>query len=201
MKLIVGLGNPGEKYDNTRHNLGFMIMDKFIDSAEGTENSWKYEEKLKAEVCKINYLLNANNYSLLLIKPQTFMNNSGLALRLLADYYHIPAEDIIIIHDDLDLPLGQIKIRIGGSAAGHHGVESIIKSLDNDQFIRVRLGIGVGKSFSGEHKEVSFNAEHFVLEPFTSQERPKVKQLIKHTIKALEILLSEGLEKAQNQFN
>ncbi|MCL5784029.1 MAG: aminoacyl-tRNA hydrolase [Patescibacteria group bacterium] len=184
MKLIVGLGNPGDKYLGTRHNLGFEIVEKLADSLKSEGFDWKYEKKFQAEILKIDQ-------SLILAKPQTFMNNSGMAVKPLADYYRIPVEDIIIIQDELDLPLGKIKVRKGGAAGGHHGVESVIKSLNDDKFIRVRLGIGPSSNL----------AERFVLEPFLPSERPKVKHMVKQALEAVDIILEEGLETAQNQFN
>lgn len=120
------------------------------------------------------------------------MNNSGLAVKLLTSYYHLVPSDLIIIHDDLDLMLGQIKVRTGGSAAGHHGVESIIKELGTDQFTRVRLGIGNQKSHSGEHQRVHFNADKFVMEPFEPGERSKVKHMIKQAIDLIDRELVKG---------
>lgn len=200
MKLIIGLGNPGEKYASVRHNLGFMVVDelgKKMDDGKwkiGVEDgSWKLDKKFKSEVLKIK--------DALLVKPQTYMNNSGLVVKLLTTYYKLPATDIIVIHDELDLPLGKIKVRLGGAAAGHHGVESIIAALGTDQFIRIRLGIGNLRTQSGEHKGQSISAERFVLEPFIHSEKPQVKHMIKQAIKVLDLLLEKGLDSAQNQYN
>lgn len=178
MKLVVGLGNPGEKYSKVRHNLGFMVLDKLA-------SSWEYKEKFKSEISGSN----ANNYTL--VKPQTYMNNSGMAVVKLVEYFKVDPSELIVIHDELDLPFGKIKVRLGGAAAGHHGVESIMNALGTDKFIRVRLGIG------GAHVD----AEKFVLEPFMKGEKSKVKHMIKQAIGALEILLEQGLTVAQNQFN
>lgn len=193
MKLIVGLGNPGEKYTGVRHNLGFEVVDELVNRLQGAGDSWKYNEKFKAEIIKVG--------DLILARPQTYMNNSGLAVKLLATYYKILTTDIIVIHDELDLPLGKIKVRLGGAAAGHHGVESVINSLGSDQFIRVRLGIGNLKTQSAEHKKVHVSAEKFVLEAFMPKEHTKVKHMIQQASKALEILLEKGLDVAQNQYN
>ncbi len=197
MKLIVGLGNPGEKYAKVRHNLGFMVLDAFVD--KGNWGDWGHEGKLKSEILK--QVQNDTGAALILAKPQTFMNNSGMAVKLLTTYYKLPSTDVMVIHDDLDLPLGKIKVRLGGAAAGHHGVESIISSLGTDQFIRVRLGIGNLKTQSSEHKKVHVSAEKFVLEPFMHSEKSQVKHMIKHAFKALQILLDKGLAEAQNQSN
>lgn len=191
MKLIIGLGNPGDKYQNTRHNLGFAVVEELASRVQRLGSSWKTEKRLKAETIQANYTLDASSCTLILAKPQTYMNNSGLAVKLLADYYKIPPEDLIIIHDDVDIVLGKIKVRMGGSGGGHHGVESIIKSLGDDQFIRVRLGIGEGRK----------DIEEFVLETFLPDERSKVKRMVKEAVEALELLLKEGLEKTQNQYN
>lgn len=191
MKLIVGLGNPEDKYAGSRHNLGFEVLDELLRKLNLVD--WVKEDKFKSELIKAPELI--------LVKPQTYMNHSGMAVKLLADYFKIPPESIIIIHDDLDLPLGKIKVRMGGAGAGHHGVESIIKELGTDQFIRVRLGIGNLRTQSGERHGQHFNAEHFVLEPFMHSEHSSVKHMIKQAIKAIEILLGKGLSEAQNQFN
>lgn len=192
MKLITGLGNPGEKYSKTRHNFGFELLEEF--RKKNNLEEWSNESKFKSEIIKIGQ-------DLILARPQTFVNQSGQAVKLLTTYYKLPPTDVIIIHDDLDLPLGKIKVRIGGSGGGHHGVESVIKDLGTDQFVRVRLGIGNEKSHSGEHKRISFQAESFVLEEFALKEKSEVKQMIKQGIKALEIIFDKGIEAAQGQFN
>ncbi|MBI2596552.1 aminoacyl-tRNA hydrolase [Candidatus Daviesbacteria bacterium] len=192
MKLIVGLGNPGVKYQKVRHNLGFEVVDKYVSSIL-YKVLWEYNEKLKSEIIKTGDLIFA--------KPQTSMNNSGMAVRLLTTYYKLPSADVMVIHDELDLPLGKIKIRMGGAAAGHHGVESIISGLNTDQFIRVRLGIGNLRTQSGEYKGQTISTEKFVLEPFLPQEKSQVKHMLKQTVKAIQILLEKGLESTQNQFN
>lgn len=191
MKLIVGLGNPENKYAGTRHNLGFDILDELTKKFNLVD--WDLENKFKAEIIKTD--------DLILAKPQTFMNLSGMAVSLIANFCKIAPEDIIVVYDELDLPLGKIKVRLGGAAAGHHGVESIIKSLGTDKFIRVRLGIGNLRTKSGEHKGQTVSAEKFVLEPFMHSEKSQVKHMIKQALKALNLLLEKGLEKAQTQFN
>lgn len=190
--LIVGLGNPGEKYIGVRHNLGFDIVEDFV-AKKFDRTDWLFDKNLKSEILKKDNLLFA--------KPQTFMNNSGMAVKLIVSVFNIKPEDIIVIYDELDLPLGKIKVRLGGAAAGHHGVESIINSLSTDKFIRVRLGIGNLRTQSGERKGQSVSAEKFVLEPFMHSEKPQLKHMLKQATKALQILLEEGLEKAQTQFN
>lgn len=196
MHLIVGLGNPGEKFIHTRHNLGFEVVDELLRKADGRwqmANGWQTESKFKAEICKGD--------GIILAKPLTFMNLSGMAVEPIAKYFKIPVEKIIVIHDELDLPLGHIKIRIGGSGAGHHGVESVMERLGNEKFIRVRLGISTWQAISGEHKHAAFQAEKFVVDSFADQEKSKVKAMIKRSVKAVEAIIELGVEKAQNQYN
>ncbi|MBI2599843.1 aminoacyl-tRNA hydrolase [Candidatus Daviesbacteria bacterium] len=187
MKLIVGLGNPGSKYEQVKHNLGFRVVDEFSVKCKVQSAKWEYEEKFKSEIVKCQL----SNVKCILVKPQTYMNNSGLAVKLLTSYYKISPTDIIVVHDELDLPLGKIKVRVGGSAAGHHGVESIIDSLGTDQFVRVRLGIGNEKSHSGEHQRVSFAAEEFVLEQFLPTEKPEVSQMVKQAAEDIVSLIDK----------
>ncbi|MBI2021285.1 aminoacyl-tRNA hydrolase [Candidatus Daviesbacteria bacterium] len=192
MKLLIGLGNPDTRYDNTRHNLGFSVLDELARKLNLVD--FTKEDKFKSLIIKTP--------DLILVKPQTYMNKSGLAVSLLARFFKIKSEDIIVIHDELDLVLGKIKVRLGGGAGGHHGVESIIESLGTDKFIRVRLGIGNRQAFAGEHKRISFNAESFVMEEFMPNEKSKVKSMTKkYAIEAIDLILREGIEVAQNQFN
>lgn len=191
IKLIVGLGNPGDKYKNTRHNFGYEVIDhlaKKLNAEKFTE-----EKKFKAEIAKAG--------DITLMKPLTFMNLSGKAVQLYAQYFKIKPDEILVIHDELDILLGKMKIRQGGSAAGNHGIESIIETLGRDDFNRLRLGIGVEKTLAGERHEVNFKAEEFVISHFEPKEKSKVKSMIKRSITAIETLLAHGIEKAQNQFN
>lgn len=199
MYLIVGLGNPGEKFIRTRHNLGFEVVDELARKL-GVHGSWLVEKKFKSEIVKIHEP-SAMNSELILVKPQTFMNLSGMSVSPIAQYYKIPLDKIIVIHDELDLPLGHIKIRIGGSGAGHHGVESVMEMLGGEKFIRVRLGISTWQAISGEHKHAAFNAEKFVVEHFLDSEKSKIKAMVKRAVKAVEAIIELGVEKAQNQYN
>lgn len=198
MKLIIGLGNPGEKYADTRHNLGFMVVDEFARKHLGPKIIWEEDKKFKAEILK---LVQDDKEQLLLVKPQTFMNNSGLAVKAVVDYFKVDLEDVIVVYDELDLPLGKIKVRMGGAAAGHHGVESILDTLNADGFIRVRLGIGNEKTRDEEHKGIYRKMDSFVTDQFKSDEKPKVKHILKQAVDALELLLKAGLSVAQNQYN
>lgn len=196
MYLIVGLGNPGDKFKNTRHNLGFEVVDQFgrkADSRWQVVGGWQEEKRFKAEIL--------TGEGVILAKPTTFMNRSGFAVSPIARFYKIAPENIIVVHDELDLPLGHIKVRMGGSDAGHHGVESVIEMLGTEKFIRIRLGIGVWQAISGEHKHAAFKAEKFVVDNYLEGEKSKVKAMIKRAVKAIEAVMELGVEKAQNQYN
>lgn len=214
MKLIVGLGNPGEQYERTRHNLGFMVLEQLLKNLESAKNTvWSKDEKLKSDVVLTEWQPKSSpTEKILLVKPNTYMNNSGMAVNLVSSYYKVAPEDIWIIHDDLDLPLGKMKIRFGGAAAGHHGVEDIIAKLGTDKFWRFRLGISQMKKTGGhldedgeEKKAISKrdmkNTNDFVLGVFIGKEESEAKKLIKSGAKALEVALEKGLESAMNQFN
>lgn len=192
MKLIVGLGNPGDEYLGTRHNLGFSFLEELRKHLK-IENDWQMNSKFNSEIIK--------SEGLILARPQTYMNLSGDAIAKIANFYKIKPDNIVVVHDELDLLLGHLKIRKGGAAAGHHGVESVINSLGTPDFIRVRLGIGTTQGFLGEHKRTSFSAEKFVMELFLPNETSSVKSMFKQALKGIDTLLKDGLEKAQNQYN
>ena len=151
MYLIVGLGNPGEKYAKTRHNLGFMVVDEVARKILPLGKTRWVEDK------KANALILKASPEVFLVKPQTFMNASGMAVARLTRRYTLDAKSLWVIHDDVDLPLSKLKIRLGGAAAGHHGVESIIKELGTKNFVRFRIGI---QPKTGKPK----NIEKFVLQ-------------------------------------
>lgn len=200
MKLIVGLGNPGDKYESTRHNVGFMVLDHLLKDLEPVKKSvWSQEEKFKSQIYLLDYEPKKGQLErVILAKPQTFMNNSGMAVGLIARFYKVAPIDIWIVNDELDLPLGFIKIRFGGASAGHHGVESIIESLSTDKFWRFRLGIGEEKTgLRGRVKPM----DEFVLNTFSGSDKSKARQMVKKGAKALSAALEKGIESAQNQFN
>lgn len=203
MKLIVGLGNPGEKYEHTRHNLGFMVVEKFLkDFHSEKETVWSTEKKFKSDISQINWESKTDGkVPLILVKPKTYMNNSGMAVSLIASFYKIESSDIWIINDELDLPLGSMKIRFGGAAAGHRGVESVMESLGTDKFWRFRLGIGESRNHSEIAKHHVTDVDQFVLGKFSHSEAGKERELIKRGAKAIATALESGMEKAMNQFN
>ncbi len=180
MILIIGLGNPGKKYQNTRHNLGFIVLDKLVNSP------WTRKDKFKSLV---SFLDN----DIILVKPQAFMNNSGEAVSKIASFYKVKPSDIWIVHDDLDLKTGQLKIKIGGGVAGHKGLESIVSHLKTQDFVRFRLGI--------DHPSLDISVENYVLLPFKKEEKEAINNLIKETKEAIKLALKEDLAKVMNRFN
>lgn len=203
MKLIVGLGNPGEKYEKTRHNLGFMVIDHFLqDIASVKKSVWEEKKKFKSLVAEHTYVTKHNEEEkLILLKPQTHMNNSGEAVEIVSSFYKIEPHDVWVVHDELDLPSGSMKIRKGGSGAGHHGIESIMASLGTEMFWRFRMGIGINKNHEEVGGHVIHNVDDFVLGDFSSSEMGKVRELIKRGSHSLKCALDEGIEAAMNQFN
>ncbi len=196
MKLIVGLGNPGDKYRDSRHNIGYQVVEKLAHELGSTETKWETMAKYKTLVAKTG--------DVMLVKPQTFMNESGLTVSGLVNYYHLAPADVWVIHDDLDLPLGKIRIRTGGASAGHHGVDSIIRELKSDAFTRFRLGIGRGKEAkektADQHLRRRFVLD-FVLSRFTRHEAGELKHIVKRGAEAVRTALIDGLDKAMNRFN
>lgn len=197
MKLIVGLGNPGFEYRDTRHNIGFMVVDKLEkELGAGVPPTWQKDEKKNVLTARIGEVL--------LVKPQTFMNKSGFAVKALVDFYKLTPADVWVIHDDIDLPLGKIKIREKGGSAGHNGVTSIIEQLKTDAFVRFRLGIGKGVDTTGasENKNMHHRSViSFVLSRFRQSEAGSFKHLIKHGTQAVQTALLKGLDVAMNRFN
>lgn len=201
MKLIVGVGNPGERYEGTRHNLGFMVVDHLLkDYPSEKLLTWSSNEKLKSDIVLLDWQpKHGSAERVILAKPHTYMNNSGLAVSLIANFYKISSEDIWVINDELDLPLGTLRIRFGGAAAGHHGVESVMEQLGTDTFWRFRLGIGVAPVHEG--KQTFPHADEFVLGKFSSAEQGKARDVLKHATDAVQFALEQGLDAAMNKFN
>lgn len=208
MKLIVGLGNPGVKYEETRHNLGFMVVERFLKDFEPVQKTvWENNEKFKSDIVRLDWQpRHSRMEKVILVKPKTYMNNSGLVVKLVTSYWRLEPSDIWAIYDDIDLPLGSMKIRFGGAAAGHHGVESIIEQLKTDKFWRFRMGTGQlsakfkVESSRFERKKLK-NVEDYVLGGFKGSEWGKARELIKRGSKALQMALEEGLETAMNRYN
>ena len=166
-KLIVGLGNPGEKYTNTRHNIGFIILDTFF--VHGTDK-WLKQAQFKSLVLKTDASIFA--------KPQTFMNNSGEAVSKILNFYKKGPEDLVVIHDDVDLDLGRIKLAKNSGSAGHHGIESIAQHIGTLDFYRLRIGVG-------RPVQVGFDIESYVLQAFLQDEKEQILKSFDTFVKTL----------------
>lgn len=203
MKLVVGLGNPEEKYQNTRHNIGFWVIEALLRELTPLKKTgWERNKQLKAEIAKIDELI--------LAKPLVPMNASGIAVRNLASNFKLQTSNIWLIHDDLDLVLGKIKIVKGRGAAGHRGVDSVIKSLGSSDFIRFRLGIGqpkkAGKWWVSSGGLASENVKHqevidFVLSKFERKEGIEVEKMVKKAVQMIQFALEKGIEAAMSRFH
>ena len=150
MKLIIGLGNPGREYENTRHNIGFMVLDNYLK-----DTSW--QSKFQA----LYTTQNIHNEKIIFLKPTTYMNLSGNAIREFLNFYKLTPEDILVIHDDLDLPIGTYRLKTNSSAGGHNGIKSIIENLGTNAFLRLKVGIS---------KNTNIDTKDYVLGKFTPQE-------------------------------
>jgi len=213
MILIVGLGNPGKKFQKTRHNLGFRVVDELRSSphfatARAVDEfakkngfpDFEFNKNSSALISKKTF----GKEKIILVKPQTFMNNSGQSVKLLLEKLNNSAmaelmslsKKLFVVHDDIDLLLGKMRIVKNRGAGGHKGVESIIKELKSKNFIRFRIGIKPQRTENKEQK-----TEKFVLEKFNKEEEKTVREVIKKTAKAIEFFLKEGLEKTMNKFN
>lgn len=180
MKLIVGLGNPGKEYENTRHNIGFMALDNYLGKVDfkNKDNYAIYEK-------------NINNQKVIFLKPLTYMNESGLAIRKIMDYYKIKIEDILIIYDEMDIEVGKLKIKKSGSSAGHNGIKSIIKHLGTEEFKRIRIGISKPKGDSID----------FVLGKFNKQETEKINEVLNTVNNIIEDYIVLDFEKLMSKYN
>jgi len=185
MKIFVGLGNPGAEYAKTKHNVGFMLADKLAEKL--ASDNWR--EKFNALVAETFF----NGEKILIVKPQTFMNLSGEAVAPIANFYKICAEDLIVAHDDMDLPLGKIRLRPKGSGGGHHGIESIIKNLGEQNFPRVRIGVG--------RPPQNWTVNHHVLSPFNQDDAEIISKTVAELVPAVLCIFSEGINNAMNKFN
>lgn len=172
MKLIVGLGNPGKQYEKTRHNVGFMVLNALHDQ-------WELSKKFNAEVGEYS----VKKEKIIFGKPMTYMNDSGEAVQLIAHFYKIKPKDIIVVHDDKDLPLGDIKVQSNRGDAGHNGVKSIVEHVNSNDFTRVRVGI------ASENEKKMADTSEFVLSKFGLFEKSKLKESITAAVQKITALL------------
>lgn len=187
ISLVAGLGNPGREYAETRHNLGWVVIDAFAAKLGLT---WKAAAQFDAQIARWD---RPGKTSCYLVKPQTFMNDSGTSVGALARYYKIPPPSIVSIYDDLTIDLGLVKVSVTGSAGGHNGVASLLEHLGNG-FVRYRLGIG-------PKDPPQMDLKDFVLGKFTASQHAIVTQQLPHYLAGLELLLSRGADAAMNQLN
>lgn len=184
--LIVGLGNPGAEYTRTRHNAGFQVLARL---GESWRANWVYEKKFNARLAK----LERENRRVFLCEPQTYMNASGEAVQAVASFYKIPVTGLLVVVDDADLPLGEIRLRAGGSSGGHHGLESIEQHLGTRDYARQRIGIGR----QAGAREIT----GYVLGRFNSTELPVLDKVLSAASLQAETWLESGIQKAMSQFN
>ena len=185
MKLIVGLGNPGKKYDDTRHNVGFDLIGELA-------NRWHadgFREKHQSQIAEVN----CSGEKVLLVAPQTFMNLSGVAVRLIADFYKLVPEDLLVACDDFNIPLGTLRLRAKGSAGGQNGLANILQQLGTEEVSRLRIGIGPVPE--------RWSTVDFVLGKFGRDERELADQSVRRAADAVECWVTQGLGPAMNQFN
>jgi peptidyl-tRNA hydrolase, PTH1 family len=185
MKIIVGLGNVGNKYVKNRHNCGFILLDTFVEQlekSEGIKVDWKEDSKLKAMTTKIPY----KDQILFLAKPTTLMNNSGQSVSKILNFFKEPLDHLVVIYDDIDLPLGKTRVRDKGSAGTHNGMRSIIQETGSNEFKRIRIGIESRGDLTPEKQDIS----SFVLSDFTENEVPDLRDSIMNGIEELEKLIS-----------
>lgn len=184
--LVVGLGNPGNKYTLTRHNAGFLCLDMLSDKLNFRIDRLKF----KSLICDTTI----NGHRCIVMKPQTFMNNSGEAVRECAAFYKIPAEKVIVIYDDISLDVGKLRIRRKGTDGGHNGIKSIIYHLNSDQFPRIKVGCG-------KKPHPDYDLADWVLSEFKKDELKALEPALSNACKALELLLDNNIEKAMNLYN
>lgn len=198
MKLIVGLGNPGEKFQRTRHNLGFLVIEELA-------KIFKIKKSEKQALAEI-MVKTLNLEKIVLAKPLVFMNNSGQAAKFLTKKFKMSpkefAKNLFVIHDDIDLPLGTMRINQRRGCAGHKGVLSIINSLGTKDFVRFRIGIyPIGQTFTGNHFKKKITTDKFVLKKISLREQKDLRAVIKNTAKAILTAIKKDINTAMNEFN
>lgn len=184
--LVVGLGNPGGQYENTRHNAGFLTADELARRGRFAIQRLKFKALTAA--------VEISGQGVLMMKPTTFMNLSGEAVGEAARFYKIPPDHVLVISDDVSLPLGKLRIRTGGSAGGHNGLKSIIQHLGSDQFPRVKVGVG-------EKPHPDYDMADWVLGKFQGEDKKVMDETVKRAADAVECYLRDGPQKAMNRFN
>lgn len=190
IKLVIGLGNPGRKYEQTRHNIGFLVLDR-LTSGYGAEMAGHL--KWRAHVAKVP------GAGVILMKPQTFMNESGQSVGAALRFYKWEPEEILVVYDDASLPFGSLRFRMGGSAGGHNGMKSIINHLASDRFPRLKIGIGNARPGTDDDTQSSMVGH--VLGQFSTAEQNELENTLATAAEAVQFALSKGIEAAANSFN
>ena len=185
MILVVGLGNPGPRYRLTRHNVGFMLVDALAERLNAP--AWK--EDFFSSVTEVRI----GGEKVFLVKPLTYMNNSGEAIGPMLSYYKMTADDLTVVHDDMDIPAGTVRIRKKGSSGGHNGIKSIIAHVGGENFARVRIGVG--------RPPAGWTVINHVLAPFLAEDAPKIREAIGYLLPAVECIVTDGVELAMNRYN
>ena len=185
MKIIAGLGNPGAEYAHTKHNVGFMLVDVLAEKLGAA--SWK--EDFFSALTEVRI----GGEKVFLVKPLTYMNNSGEALGSMLSYYKLDVDDLVVVHDDMDIPAGMVRIRRKGSSGGHNGIKSIIAHVGSEDFARVRIGIG--------RPPAGWTVIHHVLAPFSTEDAPKIRAAIDYLLPAVESIVTDGVDFAMNRYN
>lgn len=191
LQLLVGLGNPGDRYSDTRHNVGFLALDRL---AERERSSFRQQAKLHGLLAEVG----SGPKRLRLLKPQTYMNDSGRSIRAALDWFGLSPEQILVLVDDMDLPLGRLRLRARGSAGGHNGLRSTIAHLGTEAFARLRIGIGAPAGDPSQRRERTVS---HVLGRFNADERPNLDQVLDEVLSGVELIQRQGLEKAGNRLN
>lgn len=184
--IIVGLGNPGSQYDRTRHNVGFRVMDALADGLGVKINRSRFRA--------LTATASIGGEKVLLLKPQTFMNASGMAVEPAAAFYKVPTDRILVIFDDISLPVGKIRIRADGSAGGHNGLKSLISSLGSQNFPRIKVGVG-------DKPHPDYDLADWVLSKFSAKEEKDLASAVENAVDAVSSFLKNGAEKTASKFN
>ena len=185
MKIIAGLGNPGAKYAQTKHNVGFML----VESLAVRLNAPAWKEDFFSAITEVR----TGGEKVFLVKPLTYMNNSGEALGPMLSYYKMDADDLVVVHDDMDIPVGTVRIRKKGGSGGHNGIKSILTHVGSEDFARVRIGIG--------RPPAGWTVINHVLAPFSAEDAPKIRGAIDYLLPAVECIVTDGVDFAMNKYN
>ena len=191
LQLLVGLGNPGDRYSDTRHNVGFLALDRLAERAHG---GFRQQGRLHGLLADVG----SGPQRLRLLKPQTYMNDSGRSIRAALDWYGLTPQQLLVVVDDMDLSLGRLRLRASGSAGGHNGLRSTIAHLGTEAFARLRIGIGAPAGDPSQRRERTVS---HVLGRFSAEERPILDQVLDEVLTGVDLIRRQGLERAGNRLN